>query len=61
MQRLLCFAECGGIELLANLVERETLSALVTYELFTRAGYPPTADRRVMENVSVIFEVDLQD
>jgi hypothetical protein len=55
------FAECGGIELLANLVERETLSALVTYKPLTRAADSATADRRVMENVSVIFELDLQD
>ncbi len=61
MQRLHRFAECGGIELLANMVERETLSALVTRELLTRAGYPATADRWVMENVSVIFELDPQD
>ena len=45
MQRFNGFAECGGIELLANLLERETLSALVTRELLTRAGYPATADR----------------
>jgi hypothetical protein len=44
-----------------NLVERETLSALVTYEPLTRSGDSATADRRVMENVNIIFELDLQD
>ncbi len=59
MQRFNGFAECGVIELLANLVERETLSALVTRELLTSAGYPAAANRRVMENVSVIFKLNL--
>jgi hypothetical protein len=48
-----------GQILLANLVERETQSALVTREQLTSAGNPATADGRGTENVSVIFEVDL--
>ena len=37
------------------------LSALVTCELLTPAGDLATADRRVMENVGVVFELNLQD